>query len=563
MTRGGSSTVYAIDLSSERARIGRELLDAVRQGVPLGAALGFRIERLLDANNLQRYIDPLRALCPLVAQHDGAAQTGLTSGRMVLDGLKLRAMWPNLPWTSAPFVNAQQLLRVLLDGELGAAGSGSASWTDPLDCVADLVTAESVYQTIRGNKIGAVAALDALSQGTRPSEPEILRQPHAGISLTHRVAAILGDPAPALANWPAATPRAAADPHVDAWVGSMLGDPQQVRCRVAVRSHDRPPRTTQLGEITLVDLDLRPLDVLQLARTTGGKSGASGASELDRRIAWAAASLPAAQGNTPDDISITHSRDPAWAAGVRSFPELLELARSITAALGRSRPLTPSDLLPPDATALALNAPPAANDATGRAKALDQSFTNAISSLQNAVNATAPTTAALATGLAALSLFNLPAAVPQSTDVQGLLTQALSVLDTAATRQLEAGDFIGKLTSTTAWDAVGTARDAVQAILGGDLTFVVGFSAVETAPGELAQAMAAEAQLLAPSNLAKGEAVRRWLAGAARVRPAPHNQRHSRPQHSEHRFQGAAWPGCIHRHHYAAGKLVFGIDFPL
>src|SRR5207253_7540382 len=160
MTRGGSSTVYAIDLSSERARIGRELLDAMRQGVSLGAALGFRIERMLESNNLQRYIDPLRALCPLVAQHDGVAQTGLTSGRIVLDGLKLRAMWPNLPWTTAPFVNAQQPLRALLDGELGAAGTGSASWTDPLDCVTDLVTAESVYQTIRGNKTGAVAALD-------------------------------------------------------------------------------------------------------------------------------------------------------------------------------------------------------------------------------------------------------------------------------------------------------------------------------------------------------------------------------------------------------------------
>src|SRR5205814_9222625 len=135
----------------------------------------------------------------------------------------------------------------------------------------------------------------------------------------------------------------------------------------------------------------------------------------------------------------------------------------INAALGRSRPLTPSDLLPPDATALALNAPPTANDATGRAKALDQSLADAISNLQNAVKATAPTAAALATGLAALSLFNLPAAVPRSTDVQGLLTQAQGVLDTAATRQQDASDFIGKLTSATGWDAVDAARDAVQA----------------------------------------------------------------------------------------------------
>ena len=217
MTRGGTSTVYAIDLSSERARIGRELLDAVRQGVSLGAALGFRIERVLEANNLQRYIDPLRALFPSVPLRDAApgAAAGTSAGRMVVDGLALRAKWPNLPWNTAPLLNGEQPLRAALDAELGNAGSGSASSTDPLDAVADLMTAESVYQTIRGNKAGAVAALDALSQGTRPPEPEILRQPRVGVSLTHRIAAILGDPVPALSGWPAATPRATADPHVD------------------------------------------------------------------------------------------------------------------------------------------------------------------------------------------------------------------------------------------------------------------------------------------------------------------------------------------------------------
>jgi hypothetical protein len=76
------------------------------------------------------------------------------------------------------------------------------------------------------------------------------------------------------------------------------------------------------------------------------------------------------------------------------------------------------------------------------------------------------------------------------------------------------------MTSATGWDAVAIARDAVQAILGGDLTFVVGFPAVEAMSGELAQAMAAEPQLLASANLTTGEPVRRWFASAARVRPA-------------------------------------------
>src|SRR5262249_8104447 len=94
MSRGGAgSTAYAIDLSTERARTGRELLESVRQGVPLPAALGFRVERILDAAGLQRYIDPLRHLYPLVPLQIPAngAPAGSTAARTVVDGLALRA----------------------------------------------------------------------------------------------------------------------------------------------------------------------------------------------------------------------------------------------------------------------------------------------------------------------------------------------------------------------------------------------------------------------------------------------------------------------------------------
>jgi hypothetical protein len=136
------------------------------------------------------------------------------------------------------------------------------------------------------------------------------------------------------------------------------------------------------------------------------------------------------------------------------------------------------------------------------------------------MNVTPPSSPTLAARLEELSLLNLPAAVPRSRDAQELIAQAQSALDTAAARKEKASPFIAQLGSATGWDAVNAARDAVQAILGGDLTFVVGFTVVETRPGELAQAMAAEPQLLASANLTTGEPVRRWLAGAGRVRPA-------------------------------------------
>ena len=102
-----------------------------------------------------------------------------------------------------------------------------------------------------------------------------------------------------------------------------------------------------------------------------------------------------------------------------------------------------------------------------------------------------------------LSLLNLPAAVPRSTDVTSLLAQA---------QMLSPPPPCGRRQRVYSWessrlrrrgDAVDIARDAVQAILGGDLMFVVGFPVVEATSGELAQAMAAEPELLASANLTK------------------------------------------------------------
>ena len=68
----------AIDLSSRRVRVALALLDGVRAGQPLGALLGYRLERGLHENHrelvLDRYIAALRALAPLdaltAAEHD-------------------------------------------------------------------------------------------------------------------------------------------------------------------------------------------------------------------------------------------------------------------------------------------------------------------------------------------------------------------------------------------------------------------------------------------------------------------------------------------------------------
>ena len=56
---------FAIDLSSRRAREAARLLDGVREGQPLGALLGYRIERRLHQLSLDHFIAPLRGLAPI------------------------------------------------------------------------------------------------------------------------------------------------------------------------------------------------------------------------------------------------------------------------------------------------------------------------------------------------------------------------------------------------------------------------------------------------------------------------------------------------------------------
>src|SRR6185295_18160352 len=87
-----ASGPFAIDLSSRRVREARWLLDGVRQGQPLGALLGYRLERRLHELALDRFIQPLRRLAPLSAGkllEPTTAPLETIAANNVVDGLVL------------------------------------------------------------------------------------------------------------------------------------------------------------------------------------------------------------------------------------------------------------------------------------------------------------------------------------------------------------------------------------------------------------------------------------------------------------------------------------------
>jgi hypothetical protein len=503
-----TSSPFAIDLSSARSRAARQVLEAVRNGQPVGAVLGYGLERGLHERLAEPLIAPLRKLYPLPTSPSDTTAAGpaeSVAARNVVDGLRARTAFKagQIPYGSHDIPDSGTL-RDALDAELRALDT-------LVDAVADGLLAESVFQVVRGNTMAASATLDALAAGSRAGDPEVLELPTAGVTATHRVLLVWPSATPALGSgWPAPTPRATAEPRLDAWLASVAGDPTTVSATV---SFTDAGGTAQERPVTAADLGVRPLDLLYFASAAHDETGAS---ELDRRVAFAAA------GDDGRDVSIRYAAPPGSdPSSARTFPELFDVLRAFERVLGRARPLTPVDLLNP---AGAADDPSAwdgaellarAEAALGALQAGPSVLGDAIAA---ALAATPPADTALAavrTALRGVAAFGLAAAFPNVGLPDGsvdpsLLEQATSVRDEAAARAARAVA-ARPASGTSPVDDVAAARAMLSAVFGPGMPVLAGFR--PTAPAELDAAHA-----LGPVHVGDATAPERWLQQLARVR---------------------------------------------
>jgi hypothetical protein len=529
---------YAVDLSSTRVRLGRFILDAVREGQPLGAVLGYRVERGLHDRRQDKWIAPLRGLYPLVAKKSNDPQdqnepTDQIAARNVVDGLALRTAFVEnrVPWGQGGLPSAGPE-REAIEAELRLLD-------DAVDAVADLLLAESVYQVVKGSPTVAAATLDAMAQGSlRPPDPEIATQPRRGTPLTHRVAIVVGDGArPLPPGWPATpTPRASLEPSLDAWLGSLFGAATRVRCRVEIGPRDAPTGPT---EVSLAELLVRPIDVLALSRALGEKDPAAiraAATELDRRIQDVAF---AKLGVTEDvETRIFYEAPAVFDPAVdRTFTDVLEAARAAERVLAKARPLVPRDLAAEDREAAVASADRMPADAIARATAARDALETRRQTLVTRLSAATAADpeapfdlAPLRAALADIALAGVPSAYPRSSVGQGLplrlelIAQATSVAAEAERRLSRAEDLLEAAADPEKADdaafQVSTARDVVAAVFGADAPFLPRFR--PPAAGELANAIehgAADVFIDADSRV-RGREVRRFEAVSARVRTA-------------------------------------------
>jgi hypothetical protein len=436
----------ALELTSRRVRHGLDLLDGLRAGQSMSALLGQAFERRLHdlPGNLDRYLGSLRALAPATAGKrttvPAGAGPGAAEARGPLDGLALlrRHTAGTIPWGTTPEGESVALPATdLADPDHAAIAGLLAALADQMDAVGDLALAEAVYQTVQGNPVRAGALLDAVNRGEPVhADPDVVRTPRSGIAVTHRLLVILpaGAPAPSWSTLPAPAARAAAEPAVEAWAGSLLGPSAKTRWRALFPAADGNPTDSVVGEYTLVGLGLCALDIVAAATaadvTLAG--GLPGSPTVDSLLLTYAAAWPPAGAVPGAAPALLLERSAAWPADDLSVPELLEIGRRLGLLLGAARPARPADLAEPGRDPGA----PADPTLAARATAAAAGLAEALEALRDEFAVDAQTRAALATAVPGVDTATLTCALdlPGSVDPGNLAALAGMPDDVSAVR---------------------------------------------------------------------------------------------------------------------------------
>ncbi|WP_155848436.1 hypothetical protein [Arthrobacter sp. 35W] len=298
--KGDGSSVASIDLTSHRVRTALDVLAAMSHGQPLGALLGYRLERSLHHSGRHTLVATLRERFPQ-RRADGpagdpeAGDDGVVPAEVV-DGLQV--------W------NAR--------AELLASPGGAdlapflAELDATVEAVADVMVADGVHQIATGRTESAGATFTAIAEGRIPPQVSVAAEPRSGITITHRLMVALesapGDAGGSDAQgWKASAPRALLAPAAERWAQSILG---------AATSHTVELPAPAGGAPQPVSLDALALCALDVVAESVVLPGGS----------------------------------PALAARCTAPADLLELARAAAEVLSASRPAEPGDVWWPPET---------------------------------------------------------------------------------------------------------------------------------------------------------------------------------------------------------------------
>lgn len=452
LARKGQQTTDAlnVDLSSHRVRIGLSLLEGVREGQPVGALLGYRIERGLKERGLPQYIDDLRKLAPLVAgkERDEVVVPEMASGLTVLDGLALLRG------------REDGSIRIAFGHDTQVVNTVLEEAAEAFDALGDLLLAEGAYQLVQGNMERAGAALAASRPGeTALPELEVIRTRRDGVMAANRVAVLLSASA---ADATGQSPHALAEPRLARWCASQLPPLGKVRAAVDFRWTDGAVERTAEGSLGLDVLSLEPIEYVYML---GGRDASSGGRLeflLGRHLERARpkgvpvhaeaclrmAELPVAA--AADDVAV---------------PEFADACAALSAVLAAGRPLTARDLTTDPQSSSGVQVA----ELTTRANRVVDALAKLVQDLRGPAQSVEPDAGKLLELLERAARFNLPGALPSlDEELRAVQERARRVLAQAEARKA-AADVLGKAPAgaeETVDGVVSRQTARIQAVLG-------------------------------------------------------------------------------------------------
>jgi hypothetical protein len=184
----GAQAQYAIDLSSDRVRMAKQIIAEIQGGANLSALLSARIERLMTEKGLGAQLPALRQQFPL--------DSG--DGRKRIDGLALAQAWRNAPLP----LNLVPVRNLLMS---------------TLDAVGDLLLAEAIHQQSSGSANRGRTALSGLETGTTfPDGFDVVETQPDTVNTTWRLILPVVDSA------------------LPVWIGGLVGDPEKLNASIAM-----------------------------------------------------------------------------------------------------------------------------------------------------------------------------------------------------------------------------------------------------------------------------------------------------------------------------------------
>ena len=224
---------WDMNISSRKARLAEEIADEVRMGFHIYEIIGRHVEHIIATH---QKIKELRTSPTYAMRSERLDPNEVCNGLEAMNGLL--AGDAQFPLDDSQRASLQ---------ELHAA----------LDTYADLLMADGVMQLVNRQAERAAETMDAASGFSRPPSFEFLRTPPSGYHLETLVMTTLPYvPIDAVAA--DASPVRLADPSLAAFLEQQLGN---AWLWTAMNQDDK----TQLGQLSLADLGLTPLDTLALS----------------------------------------------------------------------------------------------------------------------------------------------------------------------------------------------------------------------------------------------------------------------------------------------------------